>query len=264
MSENHQDGSAAGAADPSTFDFNAYIAGTATFPEFRHTVYLNQRDGSALHELTEEYDQLANRGREIMATQARISENVTRSFVDEEAEELASELTQIEERTAFLAPQINELRKRIQDSALVLVFQAGTAQKLGSTVRQAEKEFHKKHGRKDDSDIEYITAKSRAVLGAQLTAYCTKVILPDGREQDPPNAQGFLKLLDSLISSESVRLMTTLNKSLDASADWAQKIDAGFPGRRAEPSGESVDGLGAEDLSFLVDSSADASDGGGS
>jgi len=263
MSETSKAESAAGAADPSAFDFNSYISGISSFPEFKHTVFLNQRDGSTLHQLTAEYDELAERGREILRIQSRIADNPTRSFVDEEAEELAEELGKIEERTAALAPQINDLEKKVRQNALVLVFQAGTAQKLGSVVRQAEKEFHKKHGRKDDSDIEYITAKSKAILAAQLNAYCTKIILHDGTEQDPPNPEGFLVLLDRLIASESFRLMNTLNKSLDSTADWADKIDAGFPGRRHEQAPQPVAGAGAEDVPFLVGTAHDAADRGG-
>jgi hypothetical protein len=263
MNEQHQAGSAVGAVDPSNFDFNAYISGTATFPEFDHTVYLDQRSGIQLHELTERYDKLAERGREILRIRETMSESPTRSFVDDEAEQLTAELEEIEKVTAELAPKINEMEGRIRQSALKLVFQVGTPQKLGSVVRQAEKEFHKKHGRKDDSDLEYITARSKAILSAQLAAYCIKIVLADGREQDPPNADGFVKLLDSLISSESVRLMTTMNKSLDSSGDWADKIDAGFPGGRAEPVEEPVAGTRSEDRPVMDLAPADTPDGGG-
>lgn len=263
MTEQHQGGAADRAADPSVFDFNAYISGTATFPEFEHTVYLDQRSGIDLYELSQEYDKHAERGREIMRIQANMAESSTRSFVDEEAEDLAAELEKIEKVTAELAPKINALERKIRQSALKLVFQGGTAQKLGAVVRQAEKEFHKKHGRKDDTDLEYLTAKSKAILAAQLTAYCTKIVLADGTEQDPPNSVGFMQLLDALISSESVRLMATLNKSLDSSADWAEKVDAGFPGGRDESREEPVAGAGAQDGPFLVPATPDAPDGGG-
>lgn len=262
MTEQHQAESAAGAADPSTFDFDSYISGAATFPEFQHTVYLDQKSGAQLHELRTEYDTLAERGREILQIQARMADSSTRSLVDEEAEELADELGDIEEKTAELAPKINALRDKIVSTALTLNFQAGTAQKLGAVIRQAEKTFHKKHGRKADDDLEYVTARSKAVLAAQLSAYCTKLILADGREQEPPSDEGFLRLIDSLISSESLRLMMTLNKSLDSSADWAEKIDAGFPGGRDEPQEQPVDHPGPEDIPFLVGAPAGAADGG--
>jgi hypothetical protein len=262
MSDTIQAGAAAGAADPSVFDFDSYISGVATFPEFQHTVFLDQKSGIELHELASEYDKLADRGREIMRIQSNIADSSTRSLVDEEAEELAAELGDIEEKTAELAPKINELKERIRRTALTLNFQAGTAQKLGSVIRQAEKAFHKKHGRKAEDDIEYVTARSKALLAAQLSAYCTKIILADGREQDPPSDEGFLRLIDSLISSESMRLMLTLNKSLDSSANWAETIDAGFPGGRDEPEAQPVDHPGPEDIPFLVGTTPDAVVGG--
>lgn len=262
MSDQIQAGAAAGAADPSTFDFDAYISGASTFPEFQHVVYLDQKSGAELHDLRTEYDALADRGREILQIQANMADSSTRSLVDEEAEELASELGVIEEKTSAMAPKINALRDKVLSTALTLNFQAGTAQKLGTVIRQTEKAFHKKHGRKADDDLEYVTARSKAILAAQLSAYCTKIILADGTEQDPPSDEGFLRLIDSLISSESMRLMMTLNKSLDSSADWAEKIDAGFPGGRDEPGEEPVDRPAAEDIPFLVGASADAADGG--
>lgn len=261
MTKHDQAGAADRAVSPSAFDFNAYISGQSTFPQFTHTVFLDQRSGIELHQLSKEYDKHAERGREILQIQSNMSESSTRSFVDSEAEELSDELNEIERVTAELAPQINELEKKIRQSSLKMVFQVGTAQKLGQVVRQAEKEFHKKNGRKEDTDIEYVTSKAKAILVAQLTAYCVKIVLPDGTEQDPPNGEGFTQLLDSLISSESVRLMTTLNNSLDSSSDWAEKIDAGFPGGRDEPRGELLAHPGDENGPVLVPSSVDPSDG---
>ena len=90
MTEQNPSGSVAGAIDPGTFDFNAYISGVSTFPEFQHVVFLDQKSGAELHSLSQEYDRLAERGKEIMRIQARMSDSSTRSFVDEEAEELSS------------------------------------------------------------------------------------------------------------------------------------------------------------------------------
>lgn len=263
MTEQNPSGSVAGAIDPGTFNFQAYISGVSTFPEFKHVVFLDQKSGAKMYTLSEEYETLAERGKEIMRIQANIANSSTRSFVDEEAEQLTAELLDIERVTGELAPKINALRDTIRSTALTLVFQSGTAQKLGSVVRQAEKAFHKKFGRKEDTDIEYITSRGKAVLAAQLQAYCTKIVLADGTEQDPPDADGFVALLDSLIASESVRLMQTLNKSLDAESDWAEKVDAGFLGGRDEPESEPVGDSGPANGPFLVGSPAHHPYGGG-
>jgi len=263
MSTTTQNGQETGGSGPDDFDFTAYISGVSSFPTFHHTVYLDQANGIALHEMIEEYDNLANRGREINRLQERLAESPTRSLVDDEAEELNKELDGIIARTSALEPKLAKLEERVRRSALTLHFQTGTAQKLGQVVQVAEKSFHKKHGRKNETDIEYVTAKSKHILTAQLAAYCTKIVLPDGREQDAPDADGFSALLDRLIASESVRLMTTLNKKLDSSGEWADRIDAGFPGRRAEQAEEPLGGAGAPGGSGLEHPADDDADRGG-
>lgn len=252
-----------GGSDPSEFDFNAYVAGASSFPKFSHTVYLDQDGGIELDRVSEEYDKLAERGREIIQTQERMADSPTRSLVDEEAEELSAELTKIERKCSELEPKIKDLHDRVASSALKLHFQSNTAQKLGQVIRQAEKNFHKKHGKKDDSDMEYVTARSKALLAAQLAAYCTGITLSDGTFQSSPDEGGFDTLLDSLISSESVRLMSTLNKHLDSSADWADRIDAGFPGGRDEQGSQSVGYSNPEDSEGVVPSTNDSDDRGG-
>lgn len=252
-----------GGSDPSGFDFNAYVAGASSFPTFSHTVFLDQEGGVELHRVSERYDKLVERRSEILDTQERMAESPTRSLVDEAAEELSAELSGIERKCSELSPQISDLHNRVASSSLRLHFQSGTAEKLGRVVRQAEKNFHKKHGKKDDSDVEYITARSKALLAAQLAAYCTGITLADGTYQEAPNENGFNTLLDSLISSESVRLMTTLNQNLDSSADWANKVDAGFPGGRDQSGSESVGYSNPEDSKGLVASSDDPDDGRG-
>lgn len=252
--------SESGGSDPSEFDFNAYVAGASSFPKFSHTVFLDQEGGVELHRASSRYDKMVERRSEILDTQERMAESPTRSLVDEAAEELSAELANIERKLAELGPQINDLHARVASSALKLHFQSGTADKLGRVVRQAEKNFHKKHGKKDDSDVEYITARSKALLSAQLAAYCTGITLADGTYQEAPNEVGFNTLLDSLISSESVRLMTTLNQNLDSSADWADKVDAGFPGGRDQQGQESLGDPHPEDSKGLVAPSDDPDD----
>lgn len=252
-----------GGSDPSDFDFKAYVAGASSFPKFSHIVYLDQDGGIELDRVSEEYDKLADRGREILQTQERMADSPTRSLVDEEAEELSAELAEIERKCSELEPKIKDLYDRVASSALKLHFQSGTAQKLGQVVRQSEKNFHKKHGKKDDSDVEYVTAKSKAILSGQLSAYCTGITLSDGTFRSAPDEDGFSALLDSIISSESVRLMTTLNKHLDSSSDWADRIDAGFPGGRDKQGSQSLGNSNSEDGKVVDASTDDVDDRGG-
>lgn len=245
---------------PDTFNFEDYISGKSTFPEFTHTVYLDQASGIALANIVDEYDTLAKRGRSIIRRQGVMAEMSSASLVDEEVEKLAEELDEIESRTAELEKEITDLEEKVKASGLTLVFQVGTAQKLGKVVRRAEKEYNKRHGKGADDDAEYITGKARHVLIAQLVGYCTKIILPNGEEQKPPGEEGFGRLLDSLISSESVRLLTALNRSLDSSGKWAERVDAGFPGGGADVGDGTVGSADPEDGPVLVGSAADAHD----
>lgn len=246
---------------PDTFNFDDYIAGKSTFPEFSHTVYLDQAAGIALANVVDEYDALAKRGRNIIRRQSVMADMSSVSLVDDEVEKLAEELDGIETRTAELEKEIRILEDKVKASGVTLVFQVGTAHKLGKVVRRAEREYNKRHGKGSDDDVEYVTGKGRHLLIAQLVGYCTKIILPDGNEQKPPGEEGFGKLLDSLISSESVRLLTALNKSLDSSGTWAERVDAGFPGGSDDVGELPVGDAGGENGEGLVGSPADDSHG---
>lgn len=246
---------------PDTFSFDDYISGKSTFPEFSHTVYLDQATGIDLANAVDEYDALAKRGHGILRRQGAMAEMARASLVDDEVEKMAEELDDIESRTGELEKTIKSLEDKVKESGLTLVFQVGTAHKLGKVIRRAEREYNKRHGKGSDEDVEYVTGKGRHVLIAQLVAYCTKIVLPDGTEQKPPGEEGFGKLLDSLISSESVRLLVALNKSLDSSGKWAERVDAGFPGGGTDMGEVPLGGAGAENGTGLVSTPADDSDG---
>lgn len=248
---------------PDTFDFEEYISGTSTFPEFTHTAYLDQASGMALVKAADRYEELASRAKEIQRRQRILNETVTRSLVDEDMDELTEELTGLEAQLAELETEIAELEEKVKQSGISLTFQVGTAEKLGSVVRAAEKEFVKKNGRGSNDDLDYITRKGKHILCAQLVAYCTQVTLPDGREIDPPDRYGFVHLIDRLIASESTRLMTALNEYLDSSVTWADRIDAGFPGGSADVARVPVGGAGSEDGESVDDTPSDAPDRGG-
>lgn len=242
---------------PDTFDFDDYIAGKSTFPRFSHTVYLDQAAGMELAEVAEEYEKLAKRGRAIIAQQNKMSETPSHSFVDEEAERLADELESIEEKTSSMERTISELEEKVKASGIVLTFQVSTAQKLGKIHRQAEKEYQKLHGKGRDTDVEYVTGKAEHVLLSQLDAFCVEITLHDGTKQKPPGREGFSKLLSSLVPSESMRLMMALSKALDASSDWAKRVDAGFPSGSVDVEEESVDRAGSEGSSIVGSSPLD-------
>lgn len=262
MSKNHELKSSGSAPDLDDFSFEDYISGVSTFPTFSHTVYLDQANGIALLKIYEEGERIARRGIQIEEQLEASSEDRSRSLVDDDMEKLAEERDKLLERGEELQKEKAVLEEKVKASAMTLSFQVGTAQKLGSVVRQAEKEYQKKHGRGRDDDLEYISGKFQFQLEAQLAAYCTGVTLADGRQIDPPNRAGFSRLCSSLIPSESTRLLSALNENLDSSTEWAEKLDAGFPGGGSVAAditvGDSADQGGA----LVGGSSPDDADGG--
>jgi hypothetical protein len=247
---------------PDTFDFEAYISGLSTFPSFKHVAYLDQASGMALASAAEEYEALAKRGREILRRQRAIGEVSVRSLVDQEEDELASELAEIQEKTSRLEEQISSLEERVKKSAMTFSFQVGTPDKLNSIIRRAQRESVERYRSIADED-ERDALIQRHVMAAQLAEFCTEVVLPDGPVHGPPSVDGFHKLFDSLIASEAIRLMNAHTKHLDSSTSWADRLDAGFPGGVPHVAEESVGSPSDPDRKSLGGAPADATDRGG-
>jgi hypothetical protein len=247
---------------PDTFDLTRYVEGKSTVPRFNHTVYLDQAAGAELEEAIQEAEHLAKRKREIQVKQNQRADSPSYSLVDDEAEELVLELGEIDSRVPVLDKRIKALSEQISGSGLTLIFEVPPAKKLGRVHRKAEQEYQKIHGKGKDSDLEYVTGRAEYVLLAQLQSFCVEMRTPDGSIVKPPEEGGFPRsgfesLLDRLIPSESLRLMTALNQAMDASADWAKKIDAGFPGGSPDMEREQVGDSRTEDGQELGSSSAD-------
>lgn len=234
------------APGPDTFSVDQYIKGKAKFPEFTHTVYLDQQSGTEMAECIERYEASAARIHQIEAEMLRITEAGSQSLVDDLTSDLAVEADGLRDTVRATEKRMRELEGVIKDSGLTLHFRANTVVKFGSVVRRAEKEYDKKNGRGAADDIEYVTAKNRHIMIAQLVAYCYKIANPQGQTAPPLDRDGFAGLVDSLIGSESMRLMLAIAKGLDSSAEWASKIDAGFPGRVDDVAGERLGDSGTE------------------
>lgn len=232
MSDKNKDAEAVPAKG--TFDLGAYLAGKSTFPTFSHTVYLDQAAGMELVWTADEYDRLADRGREITKLQGALSEQSGIGLVDSTLEDLTEELDGIVQKTDALAVKIKNLEKELEASGHTLSFRIGTPQKLAKTIRRSETLYKKKYRNNDDVDLPTYQ------LAAQLAEHCTSFTSADGTELPVPDTEGFLTLLDSLIGAESMRLITEFNKNVDSSQAWAARIDAGFPGRDTDVGGEPV------------------------
>lgn len=247
MSENENVSGFDKAPGPDTFSVDQYIKGKARFPEFTHTVYLDQQAGTEMAECIEKYEAAAARIHQIEKEMLRITEAGSQSLVDDLTSDLAEEGDRLRDEARAAEKRMKELEGVIRESGLTLHMRANTVVKFGSVVRRAEKEYDKKNGRGAADDIEYVTAKNRHIMIAQLSAYCYKISNPQGQSAPPLDKEGFASLVDSLIGSESMRLMIAISKGLDSSAEWASKIDAGFPGGVSDVAGERLGDSGTED-----------------
>jgi hypothetical protein len=224
-----------------TFNFTAFLEKKATFPTFKHTVYTDQESGLKLAAAIDAYEDLESRYKAVTSAQQRMNEDPGRSLVDDDYAKLTEDLDRIEEKKQALDGEIPALEKKVYESGLILTFQGNTAPHLTGVVMNAEKAYIKRYGKGKNDDYEYTTGKAQAVLIAQIAAYCTAIQPVGDEEQDPPGPEGFAELMAALIPSESVRLMTSLNRALDSSSAWADRVDAGFPGRGNDLGGKPVD-----------------------
>lgn len=248
--------------DPSgdSFDFGKYVSENASFHTFEHQLYLNQELGVRMAMLEQQYDELAQRGRVLSARKQKLDEQV-RSFVDPEYDKVSAELEKIVQQTDLMAEQLADMNNKLAESSMVLHFQGGNAEKYGKVLRDAEAAFEKRHGRKSNTDLEWLTLKGRWMTSSQLAAYCTHLVTADGTKRPAPSREGFADLLENLITTEQVRLMNSLQKGLDAEIAWQRKLDAGFLGRSTDLAGVWVDRAGAEGGEVVGGSSDDAADG---
>src|SRR5690606_12863217 len=207
------------------------------FPLFKHTAYLDQASGA---ELGRVFDELERVVEEQAALDRRIeqrSEQTSGSFVDAALDSMLDDREALNDRMAELLKQRDALTEKIKASSLVLTFQVKTAEELGAVTREAARQFHKEYKqfqKASEDDLDYLTARSRYQLTSQIAHFCTGMTLPDGRNVPPPTRQGAERLLKSLISSEMMRLMESVGTGLSASQEWADKLDAGFPGRGSD------------------------------
>lgn len=220
---------------PDTFNFEDYLEGISTFPVFDHTAYLDQRSGAELGKVFEEIEGILGEQADLDKRIERRLQQSANSFVDAALDDMQEQRVELEKRLKDLLDQRDVLNEKIKTSALVLTFQVKTPEELGTVSREATRQFHKEntkyHKNASEDDLDYMTARSRYMLTAQIAHFCTGMRLSDGRQVPPPTRQGANKLLGSLISSEMMRLMESVSTGLSASQEWASKLDAGFPGR---------------------------------
>ncbi|MFE0472513.1 hypothetical protein ACFW2V_12955 [Streptomyces sp. NPDC058947] len=234
---------------PDNFDFEAWLEKKSTFPVFKHTAYVDQKSGA---ELSKVYDEIEELVAEQSTLEKRIeerSQQSSNSFVDAQLDRMLGDREELNERLEEAFKRRDELVEKIRESALTLHFQVKTSEELGSVSREAIREFHKENQQfktASDDDLDYITARSRYMLTAQVAHFCTGMTLADGREVPPPTRQGAEKLLKTLIQSEMLRLMESVGTGLAASQEWASKLDAGFPGGGSDVAGERLDQNGTE------------------
>jgi hypothetical protein len=249
---------------PDNFSFEDYLEGQSTFPVFDHTAYLDQKSGAELGALYEDLDTLAEQFEAVEKQIRKRTETSANSFVDSVLDGYLETRGELEEKIKALSAERDVLQKKILASGITLVFQVKTPEELGTVTREATRTFHKENPNFKDAsenDLDYITARSRYTLTAQISHFCIEMHLPDGRTVPPPTRSGADLLLKKLIASETMRLMESVGNGLGASRDWADKLDAGFPGGSADVEEISVGETPAEDGTVVVRAPVDDADG---
>jgi hypothetical protein len=249
---------------PDNFSFEDYLEGNSTFPVFKHTAFLDQKSGAELGAVLEELDDLVGRLESVEKDIRKRTETSTNSFVDSVLDSLQEQRAELEEEIDKLSARVEELKEKIVKSGITLVFQVKTPEELGTVTREATRKFHKENPHYKDAsenDLDYITARSRYTLTAQISHFCIEVELPDGRKVPPPTQNGADLLLKKLISSETMRLMESVGTGLSASRDWADKLDAGFLGRSSHLEEIGMGATSVENGEVVVRAPADNADG---
>lgn len=249
---------------PDTFDFEAWLEGESTFPVFEHTAYLDQRSGAELGRVEDELEELVLQQQALDKKIEIRGQQSGNAFVDAGLDSMLEDRRELDEQMQKLLDRREELSKAIRSSAITLTFQVKTPEELGTVNRDATRQFHKDHPQfkgADDNNLEYITARSRYTLAAQIAHFCTGMKLHrDGRTVPSPTQKGADALIGRLISSEFMRLMESIANGLSASQDWANKLDAGFPGGGPDVEDLSLDQDGVEGGEVVGASSSDDAD----
>lgn len=261
-----QDTTVPGSPEPGTdnFSFEDYLENNSTFPVFEHTVYLNQKSGAELGALYEEMNELVSQLEVVEKQVKRHNENAGNSFVDSTLDNLLLQKEALEGQISKMDARCDELRDEVVKSGITLVFQVKTPEELGTITRDATRQFHKENPQfkeSNEKDLDYITAISRYSVTAQIAHFCTMLRLPDGSEKAPPTRSGADLMLKKLIASENMRLMEAMGTGLAASLEWADKLDAGFPGGSPDVEEVGVGEVPAEDGEIVVSAPADHADG---
>jgi DNA-binding transcriptional MerR regulator len=249
---------------PDNFSFEDYLEGQSTFPVFEHTAYLDQKSGAELGVVLDELEAFIDQHSQVETKIRKRTETTTNSFVDSVMDDLLEQRDSLDSKIKDLTEQHDRLQEKIIKSGLTLVFQVKTPEELGTITREATRRFHKDNpGFKgvSEDDLDYITARSRFTLTAQIAHFCTEIKLPDGRTVPPPTQNGADLLLRKLISSEMMRLMESVGTGLSASRDWADKLDAGFPGRGPDVEEVGVAEAAPEDRQIVGGTPSDDADG---
>lgn len=249
---------------PDNFDFEAWLDDESTFPVFNHKVFVDQKAGAEYAALDGELEELSQLKINLDAQIENRLKASANSFVDATLDRLHEERDEVEAEIEEAVKGLKELAAQINRTAITMHFQVKTPEELGTVTREATRQFHKENAKfknANEEDLDYITARSRYMLTAQIAHFCTGMTLhKEDRKVGPPTRQGADKLMTKLVSTEMMRLMEAMGRGLSDSRDWANKIDAGFPGGSPDVEEVSLGEAGLEDRPILGGSSPDHAD----
>lgn len=200
-----------------TFDLNAFIEDRWDFPSFTTTVYLDGASAGRIAELEERVKQLTKKSSEA----GRESDGGLGS--------LGAAPSPAEQELEAANKEIEELRSRVQSSALKFVFKL--SESSAEVNRGIEKVLKQRYPnmtdkqREQDEDAQF----DRMVL---MTKACVhKIYNSRGAEYREEISETLLKKLhNKLIQSEWVKLQNNTLMAWTGGNVMQRSVDAGFPG----------------------------------
>lgn len=239
MNENHEqlaiDVEAVGTPNRDTFDLDVFIDERSTFPIIEHIVYLDQNSGYRLAELGEEIENLEGTARSLQQRAREEREDSVLAMGEMTPAERA--LENVKDNLEILRSHYVQLEQTVRESALLLELQCEDYSSLGAIQENAVKEFRAKHSipvsqAEDEMPDQLKEKQARFIMASYMAALCIRITRHDGVCQPAPISPATIEKLQSRLAPNEVRRLDKAFRSVfDVSKQWAESIDAGFPGR---------------------------------
>lgn len=217
---------------PATFNIGDWLDKKHTYPRFATTVYLDREAAAYITQLDEERKKLEKAAQEAQkqSTQVDGFSSIATST------EATSRYTEATAKINKIAEQRKSLLKRMKESSLYVVFSVKDDEIHNRINAEMRKRY--KGQLKDDSTnaiFELVREDEDAAATQgylQLLETIREITNAKGEKADlgALNVGTMKKLMESLNSSDRVKIFRNMNLAITGGNTVDQAIDAGFPG----------------------------------